>query len=82
MIDQGGYVVPVSWETLIDAGLGTPNMLAWDARRDAERKARWNALPRRARFMRGHVLPRWYEARHRLIHAWDALRGIECERDY
>ena len=82
MIDQGGFVVPVSWEALIDAGLGTPHMLAWDAKRDRERKERWRALPRRTRFLRRHFWPRWYDAKHRLEHAAHALRGIDCESDY
>ena len=79
LVERGGHLWPVPWEDLIDAGVGTPEMIAWDARRDAERKARWDALPRRTRFMRRHVLTRWYEARQRAVHAWDALRGIECE---
>ncbi len=69
-----GHVL-VSIETLIDAGLGTPEDIAWDEARRAERLARWYALPWHVRLWRRHVLPRWRETKHRLRHAYDALRG-------
>jgi hypothetical protein len=71
-------VGPVSWETLIDAGLGTPEMIAWDRTNDADRLARWAALPWHVRLWR-RLRPRWAEARRRFGHAARALRGIECE---
>jgi hypothetical protein len=71
----------MSVEFLIDAGLASPLDYAWQAEQDAEREARWRALPRGTRFMRRRVLPRWYEARDRLAHAARALRGIDCESD-
>jgi hypothetical protein len=71
----------VSVEFLIDAGLANPLDYAWQAEQDAEREARWRALPRRTRFLRRHVWPRWWEARERLTHALRALRGIACERE-
>jgi hypothetical protein len=80
-VTDGGRLIPVSVEFLIDAGLANPLDYAWQARQDADREARWRALPRRTRFMRTHVWPRWYKVRGRVVHAARALRGIECERD-
>ena|SRR5258707_22444 len=86
---DGGRVIPdglawrggrwVSVESLIDAGLGTPEMIAWDAARTAEQLARWAVLPWYVRAWRRLGLPRWREAQRRLGHAYDALRGIECD---
>lgn len=69
---------PVAWEDAIDAGQGTAEMIAWEAVRRAQRLAWWAALPWYVRLWR-RLVPRWHEARRRFSHAYDALRGIECE---
>jgi len=67
----------MSWEQLIDAGLGTPEMIAWDEAQRAEGIARWAALPWHVRVTR-RLRPHLAELRWRLGHAARALRGIEC----
>ena len=64
-----------SIETLIDAGLATPEEIAeYEAHQPAP-------LPwpvRRWRHLRYGTLPRW---QYNVNHAWRAIRGIDCERD-
>jgi hypothetical protein len=81
-VKDGGRVIPVSLEYLIDSGNDPQNIYAamLDEMR-AESRAKFDALPWRTRFMRRQVMPRWYTTRWRLAHASRALRGIECERD-
>lgn len=77
--------IPVTDETFVDAGMGTPEQRAEavariEARR-AETHARWMALPwwERARRRVRHDR-RVYEWPRRVALAWDALRGRhECD---
>lgn len=74
--------VPVTRESLIDAGLATEADIRADAEERAEREARWLARPWYQRaYMRVKYGSWRYENVGRLQHAARALRGIECERD-
>lgn len=74
--------IPVSDELIVDAGIGAPEEQAAAAQRiDArlrESRERWRSLPFWIRARR-RLVARLYEPRHRIGHAWSALRGVDCE---
>lgn len=74
--------IPVTDEMLIDMGKASPEVIARYEARRAAAAAAFQALPWYVRFARRQVWWRRHEARSRLSHAWRALRGIECERDW
>ncbi len=84
-VEKLGYWLPVTDETFIDAGMGTPEQRAEaNARikaRWAATHAAWMALPWWERARRRIVYNRRrYEWPHRVAVAWDVLRGRhECE---
>lgn len=80
--EQIARLFHVSDETMIDFGIATPEIIERVERRRQETRARWLALPWRVRLWRGTIHPAIVETRHRLAHAWRALRGVECERDW
>lgn len=70
--------LPVTDEMLIDAGLGTPEMIARDNASRAAAQARWLALPFYVRWSR-RARSRWSDFRYRLDRAIHAFRDEDFE---